>query len=72
MKRGKEKESEASIVNELRSDTLRNRVRKVVSSFVGECEQADEQTYVLPPMEKRRREFEIADIIINMIRGEIP
>ena len=58
--------TDEDVIAELRSDSLRNRVRQVVSSFVGECEQDMD----MRPIELRRREFEVADELIRMFLKE--
>ena len=58
---------DSEVLFELRSNSMRNQVRRVISSFVGECEQDAVQRSPCSPLENRRREFEVADRIIKMV-----
>lgn len=62
--------SDREIVNELSSDSLLNRVRKLISSSAGEIEQACSQRRMPTPVEIRRMEFAVAEKIIALIKTE--
>lgn len=62
--------SDREIVDELESDSLLNRVRKLISASAGEIEQAYAQRKRPSPVEVRRMELTAAERIIAVVRNE--
>lgn len=56
--------TDREVVDEMRKDTLLNRVRKLIAESAGEIEQACEQRRRLSPVEIRRMEFRAAQRVL--------
>lgn len=60
------------VLAEIRSDSLRNRVRKILSASAGRrIEQAYTQRRMPSPVEIRRMELEAAEEIIELVTSDI-
>jgi len=62
--------SDREIIGELSSNSLLNRVRKMISSSAGEIDQACAQRRMPSPVEIHRMEFTAAEKIIALIKAE--
>lgn len=60
--------TDSEIISELRSDSLRNKVRKALSASAGRIEQACAQRRMPTSVEIRRMEFEAADEVIKIVQ----
>ncbi len=58
------------VVAHILGDSLLNRVRRIVSAYVGRCEQRALQPRPCSPVETRREELMVAEKIITTVRAE--
>lgn len=56
------------LLSELRSDSLLNRVRRLLASSAARIEQTYMQRHVPNPVTLRRMEFEMAEEMIKLVR----
>lgn len=64
------KMTDKEVIEALQSDTLLNKVRRMLFGFAGTAEQAAMQRFPPSPIEMRRQEFEMAAKIIELVKSE--